>query len=162
MTVTPEHHMVIHSILPDTLWIDSCHHFTPRTTNMLSFYGTNLKVLGRKHFCSPDPHYVIGSGELPTCFLNYTYPQLQVACSSGAILYILFTRPTSGSTAITPITLVTDRTGLQNNSPGHSKSKEMAPNESPYVTSYPSLVISLVISTSLSKLQPSEICMTSI
>ena len=64
MTATPEHHMVIHSILPDTLLIDSCHHFTPRTTIMLSFYGTNLKVLGRNFVCSPDPNYVNGSGEL--------------------------------------------------------------------------------------------------
>ena len=47
-------------------------------------------------------------------------------------------------------------------SPGHSRSKSMAPfgRESP--TSYSTLMVTMALSASVSKLQPSEICVTSI
>ena len=38
----------------------------------------------------------------------------------------------------------------------------MASTESPYMTSYPSLIVNLALSASVSKLEPSEICLTSI
>ena len=44
----------------------------------------------------------------------------------------------------------------------HSRSKQMPPNERPYMTSYPSLVIGLAVSARVSKLRPPEICLTSI
>ena len=44
-------------------------------------------------------------------------------------------------------------------SPGHSRSKQMPPNERPYMTSYPSLIINLAVSARGSKLRPSEICL---
>ena len=47
-------------------------------------------------------------------------------------------------------------------SPGQSRSKGMLPNERPCMTSYPSLIINLAVSASVSKLWPSEICLTSI
>ena len=47
-------------------------------------------------------------------------------------------------------------------SPGHSRSKQMPPNERPYMTSNPSLIIHLAVSARVTKLRPSEICLTSI
>ena len=44
-------------------------------------------------------------------------------------------------------------------SPGHSRSKQMSPNERP---SYPSLIKHLAVSARVSKLRPSEIYLTSI
>ena len=35
----------------------------------------------------------------------------------------------------------------------------MSPNERPFMTSYPSLIINLAVSARVTKLQPSEICL---
>ena len=43
-----------------------------------------------------------------------------------------------------------------------SRSKQMSPNERPYMTSYPSLIIHLGESARVSKVRPFEICLTSI
>ena len=43
-----------------------------------------------------------------------------------------------------------------------SRSPQMLPNERPYMTSYPSLIIHLAVSARVSKLRPSEICLPSI
>ena len=45
-------------------------------------------------------------------------------------------------------------------SPGHSRSKLMAPFERASMTSYSTLMVTMALSASVSKLQPSEICVT--
>ena len=47
-------------------------------------------------------------------------------------------------------------------SQGHSSPKPMAPFERASMTSYSTLMVTMDLSTSVSKLQPSEICLTSI
>ena len=47
-------------------------------------------------------------------------------------------------------------------SPGHSRSKPMPPFERASMTSYSTLMVTMDLSASVSKLQPSEICVTSI
>ena len=47
-------------------------------------------------------------------------------------------------------------------SQGHSSPKPMAPFERASMTSYSTLMVTMELSASVSKLQPSEICVTSI
>ena len=47
-------------------------------------------------------------------------------------------------------------------SPGHSRSKPMAPFERASMASYSTLMVTMALSASVSKIQPSEICVTSI
>ena len=58
------------------------------------------------------------------------------------------------------ITTVGNMLDLELTSPGHSRSKQMSPNERPYMPFYPSLIINLAVSARVSKLRPSEICLT--
>ena len=62
------------------------------------------------------------------------------------------------------VTALGNMLDLDLTSPGHSRSKQMSPNERPYMymPSYRSLIIHLAISARVSKLRPSEICLTSI
>ena len=60
------------------------------------------------------------------------------------------------------VTALWNMPDLDLTSPGQSRSKLIAPNESAYMTSYTSSLINLAVSARVTKLQPSEICITSI
>ena len=60
------------------------------------------------------------------------------------------------------VTALRNMRDLDLTSPGHSRSKPMPPFERASMTSYSTLMVNMDLSASVSKLQPSEICVTSI
>ena len=60
------------------------------------------------------------------------------------------------------VTALRNMRDLALTSPGHSTSNPIAPCERASMTSYSTLIVTMALSASVSKLQPSEICVTSI
>ena len=60
------------------------------------------------------------------------------------------------------VTALRNMSDLDLTYPGHSRSKPMAPFGSSSMTFYSTLMVTTALSASVSKLQPSEICVTSI